>query len=306
MRTLPWTIMPMFVAPIAGALSDRIGGRPLMAAGLGPAGDRAGLARVDHHRRRRLLAHHPAVHPRRHRHGARVRAGRERRDGRRPRGGAGARVGHQQHDPRDRRRARNRRAGRDLLGGGRLRRPARRSSTASCPPCTPAPACWRSARSPRCGCHESATPSSARAAVLLRAPATKGTRMQIEVHGRNLPVTPPLREYVGKRFQRLDRLFTRECTCDVELSVERNPRIAESQIAEATLLTRGHVVRARSTASRHVRRHRRRSPTVSGARWPTSPSERPTAGRATRRRRRRATAGRGDRRRPRPGGDRPS
>ena len=34
-RTLPWTIMPMFVAPIAGALSDKIGGRPLMAAGLG-------------------------------------------------------------------------------------------------------------------------------------------------------------------------------------------------------------------------------------------------------------------------------
>ncbi len=55
-RTLPWTIMPMFVAPIAGALSDRIGGRPLMAAGPRPAGDRAGLARVDHHRRRRLLA----------------------------------------------------------------------------------------------------------------------------------------------------------------------------------------------------------------------------------------------------------
>jgi EmrB/QacA subfamily drug resistance transporter len=32
---LPWTAMPIFVAPIAGALSDRIGGRPLMAAGLG-------------------------------------------------------------------------------------------------------------------------------------------------------------------------------------------------------------------------------------------------------------------------------
>jgi putative sigma-54 modulation protein len=73
--------------------------------------------------------------------------------------------------------------------------------------------------------------------------------MQIEVHGRNLPVTPPLREYVGKRFQRLDRLFTRECTCDVELAVERNPRIADSQIAEATLLTRGHTLRARSTAT---------------------------------------------------------
>jgi EmrB/QacA subfamily drug resistance transporter len=34
LRTLPWTIMPMFVAPIAGLLSDRIGSRPLMVAGL--------------------------------------------------------------------------------------------------------------------------------------------------------------------------------------------------------------------------------------------------------------------------------
>jgi MFS family permease len=34
LRVLPWTAMPMFVAPIAGALSDRIGGRPLMALGL--------------------------------------------------------------------------------------------------------------------------------------------------------------------------------------------------------------------------------------------------------------------------------
>jgi len=34
LRVLPWTAMPMFVAPLAGALSDRIGGRPLMATGL--------------------------------------------------------------------------------------------------------------------------------------------------------------------------------------------------------------------------------------------------------------------------------
>ena len=34
LRILPWTAMPMVIAPIAGALSDRIGGRPLMAAGL--------------------------------------------------------------------------------------------------------------------------------------------------------------------------------------------------------------------------------------------------------------------------------
>src|ERR1700712_3549926 len=34
LRTLPWTLMPMFVAPVAGALSERIGGPPLMALGL--------------------------------------------------------------------------------------------------------------------------------------------------------------------------------------------------------------------------------------------------------------------------------
>jgi EmrB/QacA subfamily drug resistance transporter len=34
LRILPWTLMPMFVAPIAGALSDRIGGARLMGVGL--------------------------------------------------------------------------------------------------------------------------------------------------------------------------------------------------------------------------------------------------------------------------------
>ena len=34
LRTLPWTAMPIFVAPIAGILSDRIGARPLLVAGM--------------------------------------------------------------------------------------------------------------------------------------------------------------------------------------------------------------------------------------------------------------------------------
>ncbi len=34
LRTLPWTAMPMIVAPIAGTLSDRVGSRPLMFVGL--------------------------------------------------------------------------------------------------------------------------------------------------------------------------------------------------------------------------------------------------------------------------------
>jgi EmrB/QacA subfamily drug resistance transporter len=47
LRILPWTAMPILVAPIAGPLSDRIGGRPLMVTGLAlQAGGLAWLAAV--------------------------------------------------------------------------------------------------------------------------------------------------------------------------------------------------------------------------------------------------------------------
>jgi MFS family permease len=47
LRTLPWTGVPIFVSPIAGAMSDRIGGRPLMATGLAlQAGALAWMAAV--------------------------------------------------------------------------------------------------------------------------------------------------------------------------------------------------------------------------------------------------------------------
>ena len=47
LRILPWTAMPIFIAPLAGALSDRIGGRPLMAVGLAlQAGGLAWIAAV--------------------------------------------------------------------------------------------------------------------------------------------------------------------------------------------------------------------------------------------------------------------
>ena len=34
LRTLPWTAMPMFVAPLSGVLTQRLGGRPVLATGL--------------------------------------------------------------------------------------------------------------------------------------------------------------------------------------------------------------------------------------------------------------------------------
>ena len=49
LRILPWTAMPIFVAPIAGALSDRIGGQRLMALGLALQAHGAALDRGRDH-----------------------------------------------------------------------------------------------------------------------------------------------------------------------------------------------------------------------------------------------------------------
>ena len=46
LRILPWTAMPIIVAPIAGAMSDRVGGQKLM--GLGLALQAIGLAWIAH------------------------------------------------------------------------------------------------------------------------------------------------------------------------------------------------------------------------------------------------------------------
>ena len=94
LRTLPWTAMPMFVAPIAGLLSDRIGSRPLMSTGLALQAIAIGwlASRLDADRR--LHRARAPVHPGRHGHGARVRADGQRGAQRRPPGGGrpGARA----------------------------------------------------------------------------------------------------------------------------------------------------------------------------------------------------------------------
>jgi ribosomal subunit interface protein len=73
--------------------------------------------------------------------------------------------------------------------------------------------------------------------------------MQIEVHGRHLDVTPPLRAYAEKKAKRLERFLPSEARLDFELSVERNPRIAEPQVAEITVNARGEVLRVKATAA---------------------------------------------------------
>ena len=69
--------------------------------------------------------------------------------------------------------------------------------------------------------------------------------MRIDIRGRNVEITDELREMVRKRFQRLGRQVSALATLDVVLSEERNPSIADSQVAEATFYLKGVTLRAR-------------------------------------------------------------
>ena len=68
--------------------------------------------------------------------------------------------------------------------------------------------------------------------------------MKLLIHGRNLDVTPALREYTETKLERAIHHFddlVKEA--DVHLSVARNPRVPQ-QTAEVTVFANGTVIRA--------------------------------------------------------------
>jgi len=68
--------------------------------------------------------------------------------------------------------------------------------------------------------------------------------MRIEIRGRNVEVTDEMRRHVTKRFRRVGKQVSELATLDVEVHEERNPSIADSQVAEATLRLKGVTLRA--------------------------------------------------------------
>jgi putative sigma-54 modulation protein len=72
--------------------------------------------------------------------------------------------------------------------------------------------------------------------------------MQLHVKGKNLEVNDSIRSYVERKLQKLDRRVHDLTEVEIELAVEKNPSIADSQVAEATVHLKGHTLRARETA----------------------------------------------------------
>jgi len=94
--------------------------------------------------------------------------------------------------------------------------------------------------------------------------------MQIEVKGRNCPVTDELRERVERRFDKVAKQVSDLARLEVEVYEERNPANPDSQVAEVTLYLKGVTLRAKEATrdmdhsvnlvseelARQVKRHR--------------------------------------------------
>jgi putative sigma-54 modulation protein len=72
--------------------------------------------------------------------------------------------------------------------------------------------------------------------------------MQLRVKGKNLEVADTIRDYGEQKFRKLERILDDAAEVELELAEERNPAIAASHVAEATVWTRRHVVRAREAS----------------------------------------------------------
>ena len=69
--------------------------------------------------------------------------------------------------------------------------------------------------------------------------------MQLHVKGKNLEVSDSIRSYAERKLKKLDRQVHELTQVEVELAVEKNPSVADNQIAEATVRMKGHTLRAR-------------------------------------------------------------
>lgn len=94
--------------------------------------------------------------------------------------------------------------------------------------------------------------------------------MQIEIKGRNVQVTDELRARLERRLRKVAKQVSELARLEVEVYEERNPSIADRQVAEATLYLKGATLRARDASpdmdhslklvaedlTRQVKRHR--------------------------------------------------
>ena len=75
--------------------------------------------------------------------------------------------------------------------------------------------------------------------------------MRLQVKGKNVEVTDSIRRYAEEKLGKLERQLADPTRVELELAVERNPSISANHVAEATIWTKGPVLRAREASADH-------------------------------------------------------
>jgi len=73
--------------------------------------------------------------------------------------------------------------------------------------------------------------------------------MRLQVKGKNHEVSDTIRRYAEEKMQKLDRQLHELAEVELELRVEKNPSIADNQVAEATVRTKGPTLRVTEASS---------------------------------------------------------
>src|SRR2546425_8222143 len=72
--------------------------------------------------------------------------------------------------------------------------------------------------------------------------------MRLQVKGKNVEVTDAIHDYAERKLGKLEPQLADQTRVELELAVERNPSIADNHVAEATIWTKGPVLRAREAS----------------------------------------------------------
>jgi putative sigma-54 modulation protein len=73
--------------------------------------------------------------------------------------------------------------------------------------------------------------------------------MRLQVKGKNVEVSDAIRTYAEEKLGRLERQLADPTRVELELAVEKNPSIADNHVAEATIWTKGPVLRAKEAST---------------------------------------------------------
>ena len=73
--------------------------------------------------------------------------------------------------------------------------------------------------------------------------------MRLQVKGKNVEVSEAIRIYAEEKLGRLERQLADPTRVELELAVEKNPSIAANHVAEATVWTKGPVLRAKEASA---------------------------------------------------------